>query len=60
MKKLKNTKALDLHSSYENEQISSIQSTNFLGLMTDNNRSWHYHTEQMIPKLNKASYVITV
>jgi hypothetical protein len=30
----------------------------FLGLVIDNNLSWHYHTDQMIPKLNKTSYVI--
>jgi hypothetical protein len=26
----------------------------------DDNLSWHYHIDQMIPKLNKASYVIRV
>jgi len=31
---------------------------NFLGLVIDNNLSWHCHIDQMIPKLNKASYVI--
>jgi hypothetical protein len=54
----KNTKAIDLHISYENKQISSIQSTKCLGLMIDNNLSWHCHIDQIISKLNKASYVI--
>jgi hypothetical protein len=54
----KNTKAPDLHISYANKKISSIQSTKFLGLLIDNNLSWHCHIDQMIPKLNKASYII--
>jgi hypothetical protein len=29
-----------------------------LGLVIDENLSWHCHIDQMIPKLNKASYVI--
>jgi len=52
------TSATDLHISYENRQISSIYSTKFLGLVIDNNLSWNYHIDQMIPKLNKAAYVI--
>jgi hypothetical protein len=54
----KNTNAADLHISYENRQISSIHSTKFLGLVIDNNLSWLCHIDQIIPKLNKASYVI--
>jgi hypothetical protein len=54
----KNTKATDLHISYANKKISSIQSTKFLVLLIDNNLSWHCHVDQMIPKLNKASYLI--
>ena len=54
----KNTNATDLHISYKNRQISSIHSTKFLGLVIDNNLSWHCHIDQMIPKLNKASYII--
>ena len=53
-----NTNATDLHISYKNRQISSIHSTRFLGLVIDKNLSWHCHIDQMIPKLNKASYVI--
>jgi hypothetical protein len=54
----KNTKATDLHISYANKKIPSIQSTKFLGLLIDNNLLWHCHIDQMIPKLNKAYYVI--
>ena len=51
---------LDLHISYENRQISRIHSTKFLGLVIDDNLSWHCHIDQMIPKLNKATYVIRI
>jgi len=44
----KNTNATDLHISYENRQISSIYSTKFLGLVIDNNLSWHCHIDQII------------
>jgi len=53
----KNTNATDLHISYENRQIFSIHTTEFLGLVIDN-LSWHCHIDQMIPKLHKASYII--
>jgi hypothetical protein len=35
-----------------------VHSTKLLGLVIDNNLSRHCHIDQMIPKLNKASYVI--
>ena len=54
----KNATATDLNISYENRCISSIHSTKFLGLVIDNNLSWRCHIDQMIPKLNKAAYVI--
>jgi hypothetical protein len=54
----KNSRATDLHISYENIWISSIHSTKFLGLEIDDNLSWHCHIDQMIPKLNKVTYVI--
>jgi len=53
-----NTNATDLHIPSENRQISSIRSTKFWGLVVDNNLSWHCHNYQMLPKLNKASYII--
>ena len=54
----KNTNATDLHVSYENKQISSIHSQKFGGLLIDNNLSWFYHIDHIIPKLNKATHVI--
>ena len=54
----KNIHATDLHISYENRQTPSIHSTKFLGLVIDDNLTWHGHIDQMIPKLNEASYVI--
>jgi hypothetical protein len=54
----KNNRTIDLHISYENKQISNIHSTKFWGLVMDTNLSWHSPIDQMIPKLNKASYVI--
>ena len=56
----KNSRATDLHTACENRQISRTRSTKFLGLVIDDNLSWHCHTDQMIPKLNMASYVIRV
>jgi len=54
----KNINPADLHISYKNRQISSMHSSNFLGLVIDNNLSWRCHIDQIIPKLNKASYLI--
>jgi hypothetical protein len=54
----RNSNVTDLYITCENKQISSINNTTFLGLMIDNNLSWHFHIDQMIPKLNKASYLI--
>jgi hypothetical protein len=45
----KNFRAIDLHISYENRQISRIHSTKFLGLVINDKLSWHYHIDQMIP-----------
>jgi len=52
----KNTNETVLHISYDNRQISIIHSTKFLELVIYNNLSWLCHIDQMIPKLNKASY----
>jgi hypothetical protein len=56
----KNSRAIDLLIARENRQILGIHSTKFLGLVIDDNLSWHFHIDQIIPKLNKASYVIRV
>jgi hypothetical protein len=41
----RNSSVTDLYITYENKQISSIHNTKFLGLMTDNNLSWHCHID---------------
>jgi hypothetical protein len=56
----KNSSAIDLHISYENRQISRIHRTKFLGLVIDDKLSWHYHIDQIIPKLNMATYIIRI
>jgi len=50
----RNTNAIDLNVSYENKQFSRIDSTKILGLIIDNNLSWHSHIDQMITKLNNS------
>jgi hypothetical protein len=40
------------------KQISNVNSTKFLGLVTNHKLSWQPHIVQMTPKLNKASDVI--
>ena len=54
----KNSRATDLHIQYGNKQVSCTHSIKFLGLMIDDKLSWQCHIDQMIHKLNKASYVI--
>jgi hypothetical protein len=38
--------------------LGPLHSTKFLGLLIDNNLLWHCHIDRMIPRLNKAAYVI--
>jgi len=45
----KNSRAIDLHIAYENRQISRRHSTKILGMVIDENLSWHCHINQMIP-----------
>jgi hypothetical protein len=52
-------RALDLHILCGKKQISKVNTTKFLGLVIDK-LSWQTHIDQVIPKLNKASYVIRV
>jgi hypothetical protein len=56
----KNTRTIDLQILCKNKQILSVNTAKFLGLVIDDNLSWHSHIDLMIPKLNKASYVIRV
>lgn len=41
-----------------NLKITNINSTRFLGLKIDNTLTWREHVTELIPKLNKACYVI--
>jgi hypothetical protein len=41
-----------------NLKITNIISTRFLGLKIDNTLTWREHVTELIPKLNKACYVI--
>jgi hypothetical protein len=54
----KNIHESDLQILYDNKQISKIYNTRFLGLVIDDNLSWGFHIDEIIPKLNKACYII--
>ena len=54
----KNSHESDLQMSYENKQISKIYNAKFLVLVIDNNLSWGFHIDEIVPTLNKACYVI--
>jgi hypothetical protein len=54
----KNTNPADLKISCRNKQIAIANTIIFLGLTIDKNLSWHAHTEQLIFKLIKVTYVI--
>jgi hypothetical protein len=41
-----------------NQKGIGVDTIKFLGLILDKNLSWGTYIEQLIPKLNKASYVI--
>ena len=41
-----------------NTLIKNISSTRFLGLIIDNTLSWKDHITEIIPKLNKAYYIV--
>jgi hypothetical protein len=51
----KNTPSRDISISYNNTLISN---TKFLGLVITDSLSWKDHTTQLIPKLNKACYIL--
>jgi hypothetical protein len=54
----KNSHESDLQILYENKQICKVYNTKFLGLVIDDNLSWGFHIDEIIPKLNKACYII--
>jgi len=48
----------DLKLNYQSNHIKSSSSTKCLGLIIDDSLSWKAHTDQMMPKLNTACFVI--
>jgi hypothetical protein len=56
----RNTRALDLHMLCEKREKSDVNATTFLGLVIDHKLPWQHHIDQMIPNLNKASYIMMV
>jgi hypothetical protein len=44
--------------SYGNKQISKIYNTKFLALIIVNILSWGFHSDEIVPELNKACCVI--
>jgi hypothetical protein len=41
-----------------NKQLSTVNNTKFLGLVIDYTLSWKQHVDSIMPKLNKACFVI--
>jgi hypothetical protein len=54
----KNSQEIDLQITHDNEQITKIYNTKFLGLMIDNKFSWGLHIDETVTKLSNACYVI--
>ena len=55
---MKNGKLTNLSISYENKHIIKVQKVKFLGLTIHNYLSCNFHTEEIIPKLNKDCFAI--
>jgi len=54
----KNTNKYDAHVSYENNSISKVNDTKFLGININNNLFWKTHIEEMLPKLCPACFAM--
>jgi len=54
----KNTNYYDTHVSYENNCISKVNETKFLGININNTLSWKTHIEEMLPKLCSACFAM--
>ena len=54
----KNSSHSTLHTGYTEKYIEKTENTKFLGLQIDNQINQKNHTEQMIPKLSAACYVV--
>jgi hypothetical protein len=50
----KGVRELTLQISYGNKHTSKNYNTKFLGFMIDNKLSWGLHSDEIVPKLNKA------
>jgi hypothetical protein len=55
----KNSSFIDLHVSYDNEQISNTSVLKFLGIVIHNTLSWKSHVDRTVPKLSAACYAVT-
>ena len=54
----KNSFHSTLHIGYKEKYIEERVNTDFLCIQIDNHVNWKNHTEQMIPKLNRACYAV--
>jgi len=43
---------------HNNSTISEVPNTKFLGVQIDNHVNWKCHTDQILPKLSTAGFVI--
>jgi len=54
----KDSNEIGMQISYENEQITNIHNTKFLGLVTESSLSWKNHIDVLIYKLSKECYAV--
>ena len=55
---MKNSEDYDLQLNYQDNYVKRSPHTKFLGLIIDDSLSWKVHTDQMMPKLNTACFLI--
>jgi len=48
----------DLETHYEDNQITAVNTINFLGLIIDSTLSWKQHIDSILPRLNRACFAI--
>jgi hypothetical protein len=54
----KNSTSLDINIGLNNEFITNVSKTKFLGILIESMLSWKAHVQQLIPKLCSACYAI--